>query len=106
MRAVFKRIQVLVVVTAALSGSQAAAADPDQGATLAKRWCATCHVVASDQKQASADVPPFAVIAQKPDFTPEKIAAFLIEPHPKMPNFPLSRSEAADIAAYIGTLRK
>lgn len=106
MRAVFKGIQVLVVATTALSGSLAVAADADQGATLAKRWCATCHVVDVDQKQASADVPPFAAIARKPDFTPEKIAAFLIEPHPKMPNFPLSRSEAADIAAYIGTLRK
>ena len=106
MRAVFKRIRVLVIATAGLNGSLAVAADADQGATLAQRWCATCHVVDGDQKQASADLPPFAAIAQKPDFTPEKVAAFLIEPHPKMPNFPLSRSEAADIAAYIGTLRK
>lgn len=106
MRAVFKQIRVLVVAAAGLNGSMAIAADADQGATLAKRWCATCHLVDGDQKQASADVPPFAAIAQKPDFSPEKVAAFLIEPHPKMPNFPLSRSEAADIAAYIGTLRK
>jgi len=106
MRAVFKRIRVLVIATAGLNGSLAVAADADQGATLAQRWCATCHVVDGDQKQASADLPPFAAIAQKPDFTPEKVAAFLIEPHPKMPNVPLSRSEAADIAAYIGTLRK
>ncbi len=106
MRAVFKRIRVLAIATAGLHGSLAVAADADQGATLSERWCATCHVVGGDQKQASADVPPFAVIAQKPDFAPEKVAAFLIEPHPKMPNFPLSRSEAADIAAYIGTLRK
>lgn len=106
MRAVFKGIRALVVATAGLSGSLAMAADADQGATLAKRWCATCHVVDGDQKQASADVPPFSVIAKKPDFNPEKVAAFLIEPHPKMPNFPLSRSEAADIAAYIGSLRK
>ncbi len=48
---------------------------------------------------------PFT-IARKADFTPEKIALFLLDPHPKMPNFPLSRSEAADIAAYIGSLRK
>jgi mono/diheme cytochrome c family protein len=106
MRAVFRYIWVLVVATAALSGPQAFAADPDHGAVLAKRWCATCHVVDSDQKQASADVPPFAAIAHKPDFTTEKIASFLLEPHPKMPNFPLSRDEAADIAAYIGALRK
>lgn len=106
MRAVFKGIRGLVVAIAGLGGSMAMAADADQGATLAERWCATCHLVDSDQKQASADVPPFAAIAKKPDFSSEKVAAFLLEPHPKMPNFPLSRSEAADIAAYIGSLRK
>ena len=106
MRAVFKGIPILTVAIAGLNGSLAVAANADQGATLAKRWCATCHVVDGDQKQASADVPPFAVIAKKTDFSPEKVAAFLIEPHPKMPNFTLSRSEAADIAAFIGTLRK
>ena len=110
MRAVFTHIQVLVLAAAALSGalsvSRAAAADADHGAVLAKRWCASCHVVDGDQKQASADVPPFAAIARKSDFTPEKVAFFLLDPHPKMPDFSLSRSEAADIAAYIGALRK
>jgi mono/diheme cytochrome c family protein len=106
MRAVFKGIPILVVAMAGLNGSLALAANADQGATLAKRWCATCHVVHGDQKQASADVPPFAVIAKKTDFSPERVAAFLMEPHPKMPNFTLSRSEAADIAAFIATLRK
>ena len=90
----------------ACTSETAFAANPDNGLTLAQRWCATCHVVDSDQKKASADVPPFAAIAQKQDFTPEKMAFFLLDPHPKMPNFPLSRSEAADIATYIGTLRK
>jgi hypothetical protein len=32
-------------------------------------------------------------------------AFFLLEPHPKMPNMQLSRSEAADLAAYIATLK-
>ena len=45
-------------------------------------------------------------IAHKSDFTPEKVAFFLLDPHPKMPNFPLSRIEAADLAAYISSLRK
>lgn len=105
MRADFRHILV-AVVAAVLGTTSAVAADADRGAVLAKRWCATCHLVESDQKQASADVPPFAVIARKPDFSSEKIASFLLEPHPKMPNFPLSRDEAADIAAYIGSLRK
>jgi mono/diheme cytochrome c family protein len=106
MRIVFRKIGAAIIATAGWSGSLAIAADADHGAELAKRWCATCHLVAADQKQASADVPSFAAIARKPDFTPEKVASFLLEPHPKMPNFPLSRDEAADIAAYIGSMRK
>ena len=30
-----------------------------------------------------------------------KLALFLLEPHPKMPNMNLSRNEANDLAAYI-----
>jgi Cytochrome c. len=106
MRAFFRHIQVLVAAAAGLSGSLAMAADADHGADLAKRWCATCHVVDVDQKRADADAPTFAAIAGKSDFTAEKVAFFLLDPHPKMPNFPLSRNEAADLAAYIGSLRK
>ena len=77
----------MVVAVAELSGSLAMAADANHGSDLAKRWCATCHVVNSEQKQASTDAPPFAVIARKSDFTPEKIAFFLLDPHPRMPSF-------------------
>jgi mono/diheme cytochrome c family protein len=98
--------RLFVIAAVGLTGSAVMATDANHGAELAKRWCATCHLVDSAQKQASADVPPFATIARKSDFTPEKVAFFLLDPHPKMPNFPLSRNEAADIAAYIGSLRK
>ena len=94
-----------IVVAVGLTGSAAMAADADHGAQLAKRWCATCHVVDIDQRQASADVPTFAAIARNPDFSREKLTFFLLDPHPKMPNFPLNRAEATDIAAYIASLR-
>ena len=97
---------LLIAVMIGLTLSPAMGANADHGAELAKRWCASCHVVSSDQKQASADVPPFAALAQRSDFGAEKLAFFLLEPHPKMPNYPLSRNEAGDIAAYIGSLRK
>jgi mono/diheme cytochrome c family protein len=100
----------VLLMAAALASTVAAstsfAADADHGADLARRWCAACHVVDGDQKRASADVPPFAAIARKSDFSSQKITSFLLEPHPKTPNFPLSRDEAADIAAYIGSMRK
>jgi len=106
MRAVLRIIQVLIVAATAVAGSYAQAADADHGGDLAKRWCAACHVVDSGQTRANADAPTFATIAKAADFSPEKVAFFLLDPHPKMPNFPLSRTEAADLAAYIGSLRK
>ncbi|MBR0774424.1 cytochrome c [Bradyrhizobium diazoefficiens] len=99
------RIWLLLAVIPVFGISSAFAADADHGADLAKRWCASCHLVTSSQTQASADVPSFASIARRPGFSPERLAFFLLDPHPKMPNFPLSRNEATDIAAYIGSLR-
>jgi mono/diheme cytochrome c family protein len=92
-----------VSLLAALPGH---AADAAHGLALAKRWCAACHVVSADQKEANADAPPFATIAQAPNFSARALAYFLLEPHPKMPELPLSRYAADDIAAYIESLRK
>jgi mono/diheme cytochrome c family protein len=77
------------------------AADAKKGEILAKRWCASCHVISTDQQQGTAQAPPFSAIASKPDFSETTIAYFLLTPHPRMPDMNLSRSEAADLAAYI-----
>jgi mono/diheme cytochrome c family protein len=81
-------------------------ADPQHGVALAKRWCASCHVVSPDQQRANADAPPFATIARSPSFNARQLAYFLLDPHPKMPELPLSRAAADDIAAYIATLKQ
>ena len=82
------------------------AADPQHGLALAKRWCASCHVVSADQQRANADAPPFATIARSPSFSARQLAYFLLDPHPKMPELPLSRAAADDVAAYIATLKQ
>ena len=104
MRADLKHLGISLVAIAVLGGSAAIAADTDHGAELAKRWCASCHAVTPEQKQANADVASFVAVARNPDFSAEKLAFFLLDPHPKMPNFPLSRTEATDLAAYIASL--
>ncbi len=76
--------------------------DPAKGAQLAQRWCAACHIVSKDQTRATDGTRSFAAIAQGADFNVEKLAFFLLDPHPVMPNMTLSRDEARDIAAYIG----
>jgi mono/diheme cytochrome c family protein len=95
-----------LVFAAGLIGPTALAADADNGKRLAERWCASCHVVAPDQKTANTDAPPFETIAKTSEFNAGKLAFFLLEPHPKMPNMALTRNEANDIAAYIGRLAK
>jgi hypothetical protein len=69
-----RQIRVLVVAAAGLSGSLAMAADPDHGSDLAKRWCAACYVVDSDQKQQARRagpswrlICPIAVPADRPN---------------------------------------
>jgi mono/diheme cytochrome c family protein len=84
---------------------QGHAADALNGETLAKRWCSPCHVVAKDQSTTTGEAPPFASIARDPNLDGAKIAIFLLSPHPKMPDMGLSRSAAADIAAYISSLK-
>jgi hypothetical protein len=55
---------------------------------------------------ARAAAPPFSVIAECPNLKPERLAHFLLDPHPKMPELQLSRKAADDIAAYIASLKK
>jgi mono/diheme cytochrome c family protein len=83
----------------------ALAADAFNGKRLAELWCAACHVVTVNQRQANADAPPFEEIAKRPNFSEPGLVTFLLDPHAKMPNMNLTRIEANDIAAYIGTLR-
>jgi mono/diheme cytochrome c family protein len=96
---------ILLLIAAQAEQSGALAANAQHGKALAETWCANCHLVAPEQRQASADVPSFASIGQQPDFNPGRLALFLLDPHPKMPNMSLTRAEAADLAAYIGSLK-
>ena len=77
--------------------------DPAAGEIIAKRWCASCHLVAPDQTRASADAPTFLSIAQK-QMDEDALAAFLQTPHPRMPDMSLTRDEVADLVAFIGQM--
>jgi mono/diheme cytochrome c family protein len=97
---------LLLFMATAMLSTAASAADAANGQTLAKRWCAACHVVASDQQNGNTQAPPFSAIAAKSGFNAALLALFLLTPHPKMPDMNLSREEAADLAAYIASQGK
>lgn len=95
----------LAAIAIALLVTPAPAADVNHGRDLAERWCAACHVTGPNQRQGT-EAPSFDAIAKNADFDVERLAYFLLEPHPKMPNMALTRAEAADLAAYIKSLQK
>ena len=95
--------RAISIAAFAVATAPALAADAENGLKISRQWCAACHVVAADQTSASVDVPTFADIARRK--TEKKpLAAFLAEPHGKMPNMSLSRAEIDDIVAYIRSL--
>ena len=85
--------------------SSALGADAEAGRRLAQLECPACHIVAPNQREELADAPPFEVIGRKFEFNFDMLVMNLMGPHAKM-NFSLRRSEAVDIAAYIGTLAR
>lgn len=93
----------LAALAIAASPPRTFAQDAAKGEIIARRWCAACHVVAPDQTHANSDAPTFASIAHRKE-PAEKLRAFLMDPHPKMPDMNLTRGEIADIVAYIRRL--
>ena len=98
------RLASALGLAASLANAAAMAADAAHGEQLARRWCAACHIVSSDQTRGADNVPAFASIARRPGFSAQRVAQFLMDPHPKMPDMQLTRIEAADLGAYIASL--
>ena len=99
----FAMLAVLLVATAAVADDVSATAT---GQALAKRWCAECHIVTTDQSHAqSASAPSFFAVADDPSVTEGGLRAFLATPHSPMPNIGLDRQQTDEIISYILSLR-
>jgi len=79
---------------------------PQQGRAMALSVCAECHAVRQgDLRSPNDDAPPFARIAATPGMTTIALTAALRTSHRTMPNIVLQPDEAADVIAYILSLR-
>lgn len=92
---------VLAVILPSLA---AAAGSARQGRAIADRWCAACHLVHPDQREASADVPSFMAVAEASGGDLDWLSGFLADPHPVMPDMSLTRREIQDLVAYFESL--
>jgi cytochrome c len=93
-----------LLLAGAAGAQQTPPGDPEAGSTLARQWCASCHLVSADQASAG-EAPPFATIARRSPDAVGALTAFLMNPHPPMPDMSLTRAEIRDLLAYIATLR-
>ena len=80
--------------------------DPAAGRDLAEVVCSACHRIPG--MEPVLDAPgalPFQALADDPAVTEPALRAFLLGPHPTMPNIVLSPERLNDIIAYILRLR-
>jgi mono/diheme cytochrome c family protein len=105
-------VRILVFLPLLLSAGLAIGAplpgqpDPAKGKALAERLCTNCHVVGDAQQgHANADVPSFHEMANMEGQTAGAITAHIILPKHPMPQISLTKSELADLSAYILSLR-
>lgn len=71
------------------------------GEDLSRELCSECHIVSHAQRGPSLDgIPSFPDLARS-QRTNAQLRAWLIDPHPPMPNVPLSERDISSVIAYI-----
>ena len=101
-----KRASTVVGIFLLFGGTAQAAGDAEAGHKLAQLWCTSCHIVDAPPHGAGAatPAPAFPTIARRHQDR-AWVRAWLVAPHPQMPNLDLSRQQIDDVIAYLDSLR-
>lgn len=92
-------VTVAVLLAFDLGPAEALPPSAENGAELAARWCADCHI------EQRSDAPSFKSIALQRSL--DDIRAALTKPHARpMGGIPLNRREIDDVTAYIKGLNR
>jgi mono/diheme cytochrome c family protein len=95
----------ILLLVAVATAPALAAGDAEAGHTLARQWCTGCHIV--DRAGSGPDTaPPFPEIARRNPQDQSWVRAWLVAPHPPMPNFNLTRREIDEVVAYLDSLAR
>ncbi len=74
------------------------------GRSIAETWCMRCHVIGTgNQPEALVGAPSFVALAER-QLSRDALAFALLNPHPVMPKFELSRDAIRSLSEYIDTL--
>ncbi len=102
------RFIIAAMIWALASSAQAAqVGSAQQGLRVAREACAQCHLVDKVAgRSADANAPTFEAIAKTPGLTSVALAAALHTSHRTMPNVVIKGDDAANIIAYILSLKE
>jgi len=87
-----------------LLGPGAAAQVPEEGKALAEKWCRACHDTGGNGSGTDA-APSFTSLANDDSYTDTRLKAWMMDPHPPMPNLDLTNREIENLLAYIKSLK-
>jgi mono/diheme cytochrome c family protein len=101
----------LILSSLALVGfvAGAQAQDPVQeGAKIAREFCAPCHAIGKSGKSPHADAPPFRTLSRSFDLDqfPRLLERGLASNHPDMPEFKFNEDNARAVRAYLRTIQE
>jgi cytochrome c len=78
----------------------------ESGQRFAEIWCSGCHAVELRTTRSGGIAPDFPTIANRRSTTPRSLHTYLRKQHDKMPNFVLEKEDAADVVAFIISLKR
>jgi mono/diheme cytochrome c family protein len=105
LRTIGSRAAIFLLLCTAPALAQSEVGNVAEGRKVVGETCSTCHAVEGPIAD-SQKAPPLAAVAQMPSTTSLSLHAFLLTPHPTMPNYQLAPKEVDDVVAYILSLRR
>jgi mono/diheme cytochrome c family protein len=96
----------LIFILLVNKGSAQELGNVRNGAAFAQTVCADCHAVKKGKNRSpNPKAPSFERVANTPGMTWTALHAWLVSPHPTMPDLILGADDKDNLAAYILSLK-
>lgn len=93
-----------VLACSLVLNSGAVAQTLEEGRALAQQWCQSCHETGANGSATDA-APSFPSLANDDSYTDPRLRAWMMDPHPPMPNLDLTHREIENLLFYIKSLK-
>jgi mono/diheme cytochrome c family protein len=102
----FATIGLIMAAAVQPSSAQSMKGDAAAGQRFAETWCSGCHAVELRTTRSGGVAPDFVTIANRRKTTARWLNKYLYSQHEKMPNFEIELTDAADVTAFILSLKR